>query len=249
MPSVIASSSAVSMRATTSSSTACAMPRVSDPRKLLHRAGRNPAWPGARPLRAAAPPAARSISSPSRHDETNFYNMDTTFGTDHTKRVVLDVNQVISPTLAIRAGGLFQDAGVAGRDYIKDDREGGFVATKWTPPDTIKLTRTTFTPISAACRTSACRSTGDGNTARHRGGPASRARTFYGFVNRDLQQHAGLRHGTGEFKVTDSITLTNRTRASTRCWPISARCPNARDDGCQPWTEFTAIRRAATSGR
>ena len=60
--------------------------------------------------------------------EKSFYNMDTTFGTDHTKRVVLDVNQVISPTLAIRAGGLFQDAGVAGRDYVKDDRDGGFVA-------------------------------------------------------------------------------------------------------------------------
>ena len=71
--------------------------------------------------------------------EKSFYNMDTTFGTDQTKRVVLDVNQVISPTLAIRAGGLFQDAGVAGRDYIKDDRDGGFVAAKWTPLDTVKL--------------------------------------------------------------------------------------------------------------
>ena len=71
--------------------------------------------------------------------EKSFYNMDTTFGTDHTKRVVLDVNQVISPTLAIRAGGLFQDAGVAGRNYIKDDRDGGFVAAKWTPLDTVKL--------------------------------------------------------------------------------------------------------------
>src|SRR3954465_8731836 len=72
--------------------------------------------------------------------EKSFYNMDTTFATDHTKRVVLDVNQVISPTLAVRAGGLFQDAMVAGRDYIKDDRDGAFVALKWTPLDTVKLT-------------------------------------------------------------------------------------------------------------
>src|SRR4029078_1463621 len=35
--------------------------------------------------------------------EKSFYNADTTFGTDQTKRVTLDVNQVISPTLAIRA--------------------------------------------------------------------------------------------------------------------------------------------------
>ena len=40
---------------------------------------------------------------------------------------------MISPTLAVRAGGLFQDAGVAGRDYIKDDRDGAFITSKWTP--------------------------------------------------------------------------------------------------------------------
>src|SRR6202000_535036 len=61
----------------------------------------------------------------------SFYNMDTTFATDQTKRVVLDVNQVISPTLAVRAGGLFQDANVAGRDYTTDERNGGFVAATW----------------------------------------------------------------------------------------------------------------------
>src|SRR3981081_2732267 len=74
--------------------------------------------------------------------EKSFYNMDTTFATDHTKRVVLDVNQVISPTLAIRAGGLFQDAHVAGRNYTTDNRDGGFVATTWTPLDTVKLSAT-----------------------------------------------------------------------------------------------------------
>src|ERR1700761_1886179 len=65
----------------------------------------------------------------------SFYNMDTSFGTDNTKRVTLDVNQVINPTLAIRAGGLFQDAGVEGRNYTSDDRGAGFVALKWSPVD------------------------------------------------------------------------------------------------------------------
>src|ERR1700674_2542005 len=72
--------------------------------------------------------------------EKSFYNMDTAFGTDQTKRVTLDVNQVISPTLAIRAGGLFQDADVEGRNFITDDRGGGFVAVKWTPTDAVKVT-------------------------------------------------------------------------------------------------------------
>jgi catecholate siderophore receptor len=68
---------------------------------------------------------AINIVTKQANTEKSFYNMDTTFATDGTKRVTLDVNQVISPTLAIRAGGLFQDAGVEGRDYTTDDRGGG----------------------------------------------------------------------------------------------------------------------------
>src|ERR1700748_1776488 len=70
--------------------------------------------------------------------EKSFYNMDTTFASDGTKRVTLDVNQVISPTLAIRAGGLFQDAGVEGRSFTTDDRGGGFAALTWKPVDAVK---------------------------------------------------------------------------------------------------------------
>src|ERR1700727_1796522 len=76
--------------------------------------------------------------------EKSFYNMDTTFGTDNTKRVVLDVNQVVNPTFAVRAGGLFQDAGVEGRNFATDDRGGGFVAVKWTPYDAVKVTADYF---------------------------------------------------------------------------------------------------------
>lgn len=71
--------------------------------------------------------------------DRNFYNADTEFGTDRTKRFTFDVNQVINPTLSIRAGGLAQDAGVAGRDHTTDDRYGGFAAVKWTPTDTVKV--------------------------------------------------------------------------------------------------------------
>src|SRR6185312_8592710 len=82
---------------------------------------------------------AINIVTKQARTEGNFYNMDTMFGSDQTKRVVLDVNQVISPTLALRAGGLFQDANVAGRNYITDDRGGGFLAMTWTPIDAIKV--------------------------------------------------------------------------------------------------------------
>src|SRR5712664_916564 len=155
--------------------------------------------------------------------EKSFYNMDTTFGTDRTKRVVLDVNQVISPTLAVRAGGLFQDAGVAGRDFIKDDRDGGFVAVKWTPLDTVKLNANYihtnlhglpdfgvpyYRPGSPAPQNIYP------NTA---GGPYTdfgvNRNTFYGLVNRDyysIKQDIGT--VGGEVAITPDLTLSNKTR-------------------------------------
>ena len=157
--------------------------------------------------------------------EKSFYNMDTTFGTDHTKRVVLDVNQVISPTLAIRAGGLFQDAGVAGRDYIKDDRDGGFVAAKWTPLDTVKLyanyihTNLHGLPdFGVPYYRPGSPNPGPGNFYPTKaGGPypdfgVSR-NNFYGLVNRDyysIKQDIGT--VGGEVSITPDLTLSNKTR-------------------------------------
>jgi catecholate siderophore receptor len=149
-------------------------------------------------------------------NEKSFYNMDTTFGTDHTKRVVLDVNQVISPTLAVRAGGLFQDAGVAGRDYVKDDRDGGFITAKWTPLDTVKL--------SASYIHANLHGLPDfgvpyyrPSTASTAGGPfpdfgASR-NNFYGFVNRDffkVKQDIGTLNA--EVAITPDLTVSNKFR-------------------------------------
>ncbi len=47
---------------------------------------------------------------------------------------------MISPTFAIRAGGVFQEADVEGRNYATDDRGGGFVAMTWKPVDAVKIT-------------------------------------------------------------------------------------------------------------
>ena len=144
--------------------------------------------------------------------------MDTTFGTDRTKRVTLDVNQVISPTLAVRAGGLFQDAGVAGRSYVTDDRNGGFVAATWKPIDAIKITgnyiHTELTGIPdfgvPYYRPS---------TATTAGGPfpdfGVNRNNFYGFVNRDFFR-TGQDIGTinAEVQITPDLLLTNKIRDS-----------------------------------
>jgi catecholate siderophore receptor len=148
----------------------------------------------------------------------NFYNMDTTFGTDHTKRVTLDVNQVISPTLALRAGGLFQDANVAGRDAIKDNRDGGFVAATWTPTDAVKVnadyvhTELTGIPDFGVpyYRPS---------TSSTAGGPfpdfGVNRNNFYGLLNRDFYR-TGQDFATvnTEVKITPDLTFSDKVRLS-----------------------------------
>jgi len=148
----------------------------------------------------------------------SFYNMDTTFGTDQTKRVTLDINQVISPTLAIRAGGLFQDANVAGRSYVTDNRDGGFVAATWKPVDAVKITgnyiHTELTGIPdfgvPYYRPS---------TASTAGGPfpdfGVNRNNFYGFVNRDFFR-TGQDIGTinAEVQITPDLTISNKIRES-----------------------------------
>jgi catecholate siderophore receptor len=161
---------------------------------------------------------AINIVTKQANTEKSFYNMDTTFGTDNTKRVVLDVNQVISPAFAIRAGGLLQDANVAGRDLTTDDRGGAFVAAKWTPSDMIKIT-------AGYIHTNL-----DGlpdfgvpyyrpSTASTAGGPfpdfGVRRDNWYGFVNRDffkVEQDIGTLNA--EVYLTPDLTISNKLRAS-----------------------------------
>src|SRR3954447_23107550 len=163
--------------------------------------------------------------------ENSFYNMDTTFATDHTKRVVLDVNQVISPTLAIRAGGLFQDASIAGRDYVKDDRDGGFVAAKWTPLDTVKL-------YANYIHTNLHGLPDFGvpyyrpSTVTTAGGPLPdfgvHRRNFYGFTNRDyssIKQDIGT--FGGEVAITPDLTLSNKTRVQRSVLDYIGTLPEA----------------------
>ena len=159
--------------------------------------------------------------------EKNFYNMDTTFGTDQNKRVTLDVNQVISPTLAVRAGGMFQDADVAGRNYVTDDRDGGFLALTWKPIDPVKVTADYihtdlhgipdfgvpyYRPNSTGSSSQQFTNTLGGPFPSFGG---SDRNNFYGFVNRDffkVQQDIGTINT--EVHITPDLVLSDKIRIS-----------------------------------
>jgi catecholate siderophore receptor len=157
--------------------------------------------------------------------ENSFYNMDTTYASDNTKRITLDVNQVISPTLAIRAGGLFQDAGVEGRSFTTDDRGGGFVALTWKPIDPVTVTANYIhTDIHGLpdfgvpyLRTGPTNALGQYTTTA--GGPAPEfgvnRNNFYGFVNRDFfEVHQDIATVNTEVKITPDLTFSDKVRGS-----------------------------------
>jgi len=144
--------------------------------------------------------------------DRNFYNADTEFGTDRTKRFTLDVNQVINPTLSVRVGGLAQDAGVAGRNQTTDDRYGGFAAVKWTPTDTIKvLANYIHTDLRGIPDFGVPWNRVANTPVTETGVPRD---TWYGEVYRDFQK-ARQDIGTAqiEVKFTPDITFNSKFRA------------------------------------
>ncbi|MGY4436477.1 outer membrane receptor for monomeric catechols [Bradyrhizobium sp. F1.13.1] len=161
---------------------------------------------------------AINIVTKQANSDKSFYNMDTTFGTDQTKRVTLDVNQVINPTLAVRAGGLFQDANVAGRDYVKDDRNGAFVATTWKPTDAVKVTGN-YIHTELTGRPDFGVPYYRPSTTSTAGGPfpdfGVNRNNWYGFVNRDFFR-TGQDIGTlnAEVQITPDLVVSNKLRAS-----------------------------------
>ena len=100
-PSATASSSAVSTRATTSSSTASAIPPSAIRENFFTEQIEILRGPASSYAGRGTAGGAINIVTKQAGDR-NFYNAESTFGTDHTKRVTLDVNQVISPTFSIR---------------------------------------------------------------------------------------------------------------------------------------------------
>ena len=143
--------------------------------------------------------------------DKNFYNAESTLAGDGTRRITFDVNQVVSPTLAVRMDGLWQNAGVAGRDFTTDDREGGAAAIKWAPTRDFTLTASyVHTYLWGLPDFGVPYDTVAGGPVTMFGVPRN---TFYGFVNRDFQvAQQDIGTVNGEYRVNDFITISNKFR-------------------------------------
>lgn len=74
-----------------------------------------------------------------RPQDRNFYTIDVTGGTDATRRITADINQTLSDKFSVRINGLFQQADVAGRNSVYDNRYGGAISALWKPTESLRF--------------------------------------------------------------------------------------------------------------
>lgn len=143
--------------------------------------------------------------------EKDFTVVTTTLGTDETKRGALDYNKVLSQEWAVRVNGMWQDAAVAGRDEVYDNRWGGSVALLWKPTSALKFTADYYhlrfdqlpdwgVPWDRVLQ----QPFPDSGTSRE---------AYYGYVNRDFQKNTqDILTLNGEWKISDGLLFNNRFR-------------------------------------
>ena len=70
----------------------------------------------------------------------NYYEVDTTVGTDSTFRTTLDANQVVTHDFAVRTNLMYDQHDVAGRDFADSERWGGLFSARARPTDDVMVT-------------------------------------------------------------------------------------------------------------
>lgn len=143
--------------------------------------------------------------------DENFGTLTTAIGTDATRRIAADINQVLDPTFSVRANGMWQEADVSGRDEVFDNRWGGALAATWKPTSAFKLTADYYhldldqmpdwgVPWNAAARAPFPETGLDRST-------------FYGVTDRDFQEgQQDIGTLTAEVKLAPGVVLTNKLR-------------------------------------
>ncbi|MBN1361544.1 MAG: TonB-dependent siderophore receptor [Sedimentisphaerales bacterium] len=144
----------------------------------------------------------------------DFYEVETTVGTDSTFRTTIDANQTVTPDFAVRTNLMYNQNDVAGRDFADSERWGGFISATATPSDTLKISLDYYrfrndatpdwgVPINAATRV----------PYTENGLPRE---NWYGQIGLDFfEESSDIGTATIVAKLTDNVTVTNRSRVGT----------------------------------
>jgi catecholate siderophore receptor len=172
-------------------------------------------------------------------EDRDFYNAETTIAGDGTRRVTVDVNQVINPTLAIRADGMWQNANVAERNDTYDDRGGGLLALKWTPNDSFSVKANYIhTNLWSLPDFGVPYNNVEGAPVTSLGVPRD---TYYGFVYRDFQKvQQDIGTVDSKYVLNDFVTLDNKIRDERSILNYVGTIPEQETNPAKPCTPGSA---------
>ena len=170
--------------------------------------------------------------------DRSFREVTTTFGTDATKRLTADVNQVINPDLSVRFNGLLQAGDVAGRDQVYDNRWGGSFAALWRPRQDVKLSLDYYHVSMDQMPDWGIPF--DPRTRRPFTESGLRRSNFYGVTARDFQKNSqDLVTQTSQCEIAPCLTVTNTLRYSyTVTYNVASKpgTPNLSNPNPALWT-------------
>ena len=154
------------------------------------------------------------------------YEVGTTIGTDETIRTTLDANQVVTRDFAVRANLMYDEHEIAGRDFADTERWGGLISATATPSDSLKVTldyfryRNDATPDwGVPLNTATKKPWTESGLSRD---------TWFGQKSLDFfKEEADIGTATVVAKLSDDITLTNRSRVGQSSLDYVASSPGA----------------------
>ena len=143
---------------------------------------------------------------------SNFFEVTTTVGTDNMFRTTIDANQKLSPNFAVRANLMYDQHDIAGRDFADSERWGGLISATGRLSDTLKFTLDYYRYRNSATPDWGVPVNDLQNVpVTEFGTPRN---TWVGMAGLDFfKERADIVTGTLVYKVTDGVTLTNRSRA------------------------------------
>jgi catecholate siderophore receptor len=143
---------------------------------------------------------------------SSFYEVTTTLGTDHTFRTTVDVNQKVTPNFAFRANLMYDQHDVAGRDITESERWGGLLSATAKLSDSVKVTLDYYRYRNNAIPDWGVPVRDIDNVPVTELGFSRKL--WVGMQGLDFfEERADIVTGTVVAKLTEGLTLTNRSRA------------------------------------
>lgn len=155
----------------------------------------------------------------------DFYEVETTIGTDNTFRTTIDANQKVTSDFAVRTNLMYNQNDVAGRDFADSERWGGLISATAKPTDWLQVTLDYYRYRNDATPDWGVPINPDARVPYTETGLARE--TWYGQRGLDFfKEESDIGTAVVVAKLADNVTLTNRTRIGTNSLDYVATAPN-----------------------